>query len=393
MSFAKSNVVLLIVAAVLAVPTAFQLSSEVESFVDYARIPLMFDGFTEENVGAIVIGKPKEEQPAPNPQTPEKKPPVAYDQLNLRRTDKGWMVGQTPGVLSDLVGAKVNEGLIKVNVFDHLRMIRADKETMIQRAATEEQLAEYGLDDAQAMVIKVADRGGVNVVAQIHVGNDASQMASTEGVRGVFVRKADSNDVVLYEFDKGWNRNVDPEQWVDRVLLRLAPEDVRAITIANAASGGKPITFERKDNKASWVASETAEGRGAVRQSEVEGFVQRLRMIAVQSFKLPIQRAGNLAALGLQPPQCSLEITYVDGGAERKATFQVGNPVEGDSNTRYFTSSEAAFLMTWPAAQATTIEVDVAAKWFDPDGPPTDADKAAEDQQQPPKTGQPKKDG
>src|SRR5688572_12190567 len=96
MNFAKSNVVLLVAAAVLAVPTILQLRSEAESFVDYSRVPLMFDGFTPDNVGFVAIGQPKKEQPPANPQTPNQKPPVQYDQLFLQRTDKGWAIAQ-PG--------------------------------------------------------------------------------------------------------------------------------------------------------------------------------------------------------------------------------------------------------------------------------------------------------
>ena len=67
MSLNKTNLSLAIACAVLAIPTFLQLRSEAETFVDVARIPLMFDGFTSDNVGSFVLGKPKNQQPEPAP--------------------------------------------------------------------------------------------------------------------------------------------------------------------------------------------------------------------------------------------------------------------------------------------------------------------------------------
>ena len=64
MSFNKSNLSLAVACAALAIPTFLQLRAEAETFVDVARIPLMFDGFTADNVGSFVLGKPLAEQPA-----------------------------------------------------------------------------------------------------------------------------------------------------------------------------------------------------------------------------------------------------------------------------------------------------------------------------------------
>ena len=67
MSWNKSNLVLGVACAALAVPTLLQLSAEAESFVDVGRIPLMFDGFTADNVGSVILGDPRDEQPEPKP--------------------------------------------------------------------------------------------------------------------------------------------------------------------------------------------------------------------------------------------------------------------------------------------------------------------------------------
>lgn len=377
MNLARRNVVLLVVAAALAVPTALQLRRDAESFVDVGKIPLLFDGFTADNVGAILVGKPKKEQPPPNPQQPNQKPAVAYDQLHLERTDKGWAFGRIAG---DLAGAPVNKDKVETDVFTHLRRIRNDREALVQRDATPAQLAEFGLDEAHAVVLQCRDRAGV-VLADLFVGREAAGgQTGAEAVRGVFVRKSDSNDVVLYEYEKAWPLMVETDAWLDKVLLKLDPDKVQRVSLRNAATGGKTLVLQKQGGKASWACAEPPAGRGAVRQSEIEAFVQRLRWIPVQDYRGPMQRAGNLATLGLQPAQLELEVLYKDGETEKTAKFAVGNKVDG-KNEYYLQSSETAFLMTWPASLVTSFELNAADAWFDPAAPadaPKDEPKPAD---------------
>ena len=56
MNLSKQNLALLVAAAVLAVPTVLQLRKETEIFKDIATIPLLFDGFTSDNVGQVLMG-------------------------------------------------------------------------------------------------------------------------------------------------------------------------------------------------------------------------------------------------------------------------------------------------------------------------------------------------
>src|SRR5262245_53132315 len=107
MNLARQNAIVLAAAVLLAVPTWLQLSSDAESFKDIAQIPLLFDGFTSDNVGHIYIGQPKKEQPPPDPRQPDQKPPIAYDQLHIQKTDKGFVFGAA--VAGDLVGAPVSK--------------------------------------------------------------------------------------------------------------------------------------------------------------------------------------------------------------------------------------------------------------------------------------------
>ena len=184
MSLTKSNITMAILCAALAVPTALQLRSEAESFVDVGRIPLMFDGFTADNVGSVQLAQPLDGELAqPRSAQADK---VSYKQLVLALTDAGWALSNRGRPDLPLAGAPAMKSRIEADVFEHLRSIRKDPETLVQPAATEEQLAEYGLDEAHAFVVRCFDRTGKTIVADLLVGEDASKWGMGSGaVRGV----------------------------------------------------------------------------------------------------------------------------------------------------------------------------------------------------------------
>ncbi len=378
MNLAKRNVVLAVLALALAVPTTLQLRRDADTFVDLGSVPLLFDGFTADNVGFVALGQPKQEQPAPDPNNPNQ-PKVAYDQLTFQRSDKGWMLA--PG--HELAGAPISKDRVENDVFAHLRAIRADRDVMVRPNATPEQLESYGLDEKQAFVIRVTDATPLRptVIAELLVGKEASTgQTGTDAVRGVFVRKSDSTDVVLYEYERGWRRDVQLDQWLDKVLAKLEPDKVERLSLRNAATGPAPVTFAKLDGKASWQVIDPPPGVGAVRQMEVENLVQRLRWIAVQDYRLPTARAGNLAALGLAPPRIEIDLVVADGDRKRELKLAVGNQVDG-KNEFYLQTNEpgfAAFIMTWPAGTVAQFELDAKAQLFDP--PPRDGDEPPKNQ-------------
>ncbi len=364
MNLVRANAVLAVLAAVLAVPTFLQLQSDAAAGVADPTVPPLFDGFTADTVNVVAIALPKKEQPPPNPQNPQQ-PRVAYDQLQFQRTDKGFVLAS-----GDLIGAPVAKDRLESDVFAHLRAIRADRDSLVQANATAEQLVQYGLDEAQAFVVRVTDGATPpNVVAELLVGRDAGQgQTGTDAMRGVFVRKSDSTDVVLYELDKPWPRIVQQDMWLDKTLARLEPEKVVRFTIRNAASGAGTWTFTRENGKASWQVVEPPSPVGAVRQIEVENLLQRLRWITVQDFRVALARAGNPAALGLAPAKLEVGVTVKEGDRERVLQLAIGNQVDG-KNEYYLMCNESPFVMTWPAGMVTPMELDVAATMFDPRAP------------------------
>jgi hypothetical protein len=383
MNLAQRNVLLAALAAVLAIPTVLQLRRDAETFVDLASVPLLFDGFTADNVMYVTLAQPKKEQPQPDPNNPQA-PKVAYDQLVFQRTDKGFAIAQ-----GDLLGAPVGKDQVENQVFAHLRSIRADRESLVQPDATPEQLAQFGLDEKQAYVVRATDATQRNVLAEVLVGRDAGQgQVGTEAVRGVFVRRSDSSDVILYEFDKGWVRSVQQDVWLDKVIARIEPDKVRKLSIRNPGTLGAAFAFERPEGKASWAAVNPPAGLGAVRQTEVENLVQRLRFLAAQDFRMPTARAGNLAALGLAPARVEVDVTWQEGDRERTLKLAIGNPVEG-KNEHYLLTNESGFLMTLPQGVVTQFELDVPAQMFDPAAP----DAPKDDGKQPEAPKDDKKDG
>lgn len=370
MNMTNRNAVLGVLVLVLAVPTFLQLSAEADTFVDLERIPLMFRGFTSDNVGSIVLALPKEDQPAQpaNPNDPKKKQ-IAYDQLLLQSSEGKWVVGTLPQQESaKFSGAPVMKQRIENDVFHHLRMIRNDPATFVQSNATEEQLEKYGLDEEHAFLIRAVDKSGKTVLAEVLVGDDSSVgRTGEEAVRGVFVRRRDSNDVVLYEWQKPWRRDVEIDQWLDRALARIEPDKVRKLSIRNASTGGKTFIFERAAGKAKWECTQGGEELGAVRQAEIEAITQRFRYLGVNSYEKPLRNAGDMQALGLFPPAIELEMVVAEPDGKKEIRIAVGTQMPG-RNVYYITCSLAPFIMTWPASNVTQLELDVARRLFDPKG-------------------------
>lgn len=368
MNLVKANMVLGVAAVVLAIPTVLLLRGEAGDFTDLATIPLLFDGFTADNAGVVTVASPKKEQPPPDPANPNKKQPIAYDQVVAQRSDKGWLLA----VGGDLAGAPVSAQRLDSDVFAHLLAIRFDRKALVQPNATEEQLKGFGLDEAQAFVIQVKDKTGTVALCELLVGKDASAgQFGTEAVRGVFVRKADSNDVILYEPANGfWRRDVTLDQWLDKSILKLEPDKVKQVVLRNPATPGYELVLDKKPGStATWTTPMPPAECGALRQQEVENLVQRLRWVNIQEYRRPAQ-AANLKELGLQPAQIELKVTWTEGDADKMTTLSIGNVVDGKQE-HWLLSSDSQFLMTLPSYLVQPLER-AAKEFFDPAGPPAD---------------------
>jgi hypothetical protein len=368
MNLIKANLLLLGAAAILAVPTWITVTGERELYVDVAAVPRMFEGFTADSVAQLVLGTPKAAPTTPPPANPAndgKPPPVEHDTIAIARTEKGFVLQQVPQV-QELTGAPVNKDLLDSQIWKHLADIRLDRQTLVQADATDAQLAEYGLDLPQAFVIQAKNAAGA-VIADLLIGKDAGGKGSQSAVRGTFLRKADSRDVVLYEPSQQAGmlaRTIKPEMWLDRTVLKAPPDKIRKLAVRNLASNGQRIEFSKPEGKDRWIATNPPAGCGAVRQQEIETLSQRFAFVVAQDIKRQLSTA-NVKALGLEPAQMELVVTYVDGQEEKTVELAIGNKVDG-KNEYYLRSSNSMFLLTWAAHYVSAFEKDPK-DWFDPD--------------------------
>ena len=346
MNLAKSNLILAGAAVVLAIPTTLTLLGEQELFADVAERARMFDGFTDATVAQIVLGVPKDPQPAPPPNAPpDQKQPIQYDQIVFQRTDKGFVLGQGMG---ELTGAPANPEMIDHHVFNQLRDIPGDVESLMIEGATEEQLAKYDLNAETAFLMQCVNRQG-EPLARLYVGRD-SKRGSKESVNGIFVREADGTDIVLCENLTFWQRDIKPDLWVDKLILRQEQDEAKQFTISrvairNSHTGDKPIVFTRPPGQGSWSVENPPADRGAPRQEEVERFMQTFNYLGLAQFIGPKQ-GKNLAGLGLYPGDLEIDLTYEQGGTEKTLRVVSGQPVE-DKNENYILVDDSPFLATW----------------------------------------------
>ena len=359
MNLTKANTLLAVAAIVLAVPTWLTIQGDLENFVDTAQVPKMFDGFTVDNVATVVLGKPKDPQPEAQTQPgadPNQKPQIQYDQLQFQRTDKGFVLGQAMG---EKYGAPANGQMLELQVWKHLSSMPFDRETLVQEGATEEQLVSYGLDPAHAFVVKAGNAQG-QVIAELLVGKDTNLGAQgTDVVRGVYVRKADSRDVAFYEVPL-WNRSIDAQQWLDLSVAKVPADMVRRIEVKNQTG---QAAFVRKKGESSWACEAAPAGKGAVRQIEVEGLVQRLAYLQAQDYVRPLASAP-LAQLGLDTPTVVVSVVYEKDGKDTTLEVAAGKQIEGKP-TQYVRCSASDFVCALPVQWAAGFERDLG-EFFDP---------------------------
>ena len=359
MNLTKANTLLAVAAIVLAVPTWLTIQGDLENFVDTAQVPKMFDGFTVDNVATVVLGKPKDPQPEAQTQPgadPNQKPQIQYDQLQFQRTDKGFVLGQAMG---EKYGAPANGQMLELQVWKHLSSMPFDRETLVQEGATEEQLVSYGLDPAHAFVVKAGNAQG-QVIAELLVGKDTNLGAQgTDVVRGVYVRKADSRDVAFYEVPL-WNRSIDAQQWLDLWVAKVPADMVRRIEVKNQTG---QAAFVRKKGESSWACEAAPAGKGAVRQIEVEGLVQRLGYVQAQDYVRPLASAP-LAQLGLDTPTVVVSVVYEKDGKDTTLEVAAGKQIEGKP-TQYVRCSASDFVCALPVQWAAGFERDLG-EFFDP---------------------------
>jgi hypothetical protein len=281
----QTNTSLAGLAILLAIPTSVTLCSESRSFTEYDSIPRLFEGFVADNVRFVVLSKAKSDAtPPPADPTSAEEPQAQREVLTLMRSgDDGWVIGD-----GELAGVPVRDSAVQTDVLDHVQAIRRDERTLVAAGAEADVLAERGVTDADGILVSC--RNAENVpVAELYLGKDAAADGGVNAVRGFFVRKKDTNDIVLYENQSYWNLNLKPESWIDTRIQQLQTDDVVSFALHNPK--GK-VAFSREPKKEgeaanvtrNWKVGSAPEGVGTPRQDEINNLLSRFAYINVQRY-------------------------------------------------------------------------------------------------------------
>ncbi|MFO1051869.1 MAG: DUF4340 domain-containing protein [Planctomycetota bacterium] len=336
----RANIILAIVAVLLAVPTTLTLWKERSSFTDIAESKLLLAGFTRANVRGVGISVPVYD--GKGELAKDEKGELQRKELYVVRTNDGWRLADTN---SNLMGPPVQDETVFERIFRHLESIRSDDKSLVLADATNEQLARYGLDDEHAVEIRCVDGAQPSrLLAELMIGKDASAgRVGKDVVRGFYVRTRDSNDVVLYEQDY-WLLDPDPKTWVDRNPLRFDVDQATRLEV-RSPKGAFAVTRKSADT-ADWERESGPEDVGAVINSEVRGLLQAIRAVDVQEYRDRVVPGPDfdklVAERGLDNPSIRIDVTLSGG---QRITLAVGRQLPG-KNEYWLRVSTLDFLLT-----------------------------------------------
>lgn len=387
----RTNTILAALAVVLAVPTALTVLAEQRSFIDFERVPHLFEGLNPDNVHYIVLARTKKKAAdAAEGAAPEAE---EQDELVFARTQDGWMLGQSNEHPNPLVGVPVQEHRIESDILERLQEIRLDGKATVATGVPEEELEKKGLTPDTGITISLRN-SEQKAIAELVRGNDASNaQAGEDKVRGFYVRPKDRTDIVLYEPSTPyWPLTIKANDWIDLEMHRFQSRDVKSFSLRNASG---EVTFTRGNKQgdfADWQKEgDEPKGVGAVRVQEVTNLLQRFNTVSCTRF---IGRVDDQRYAADVPDTKSAEVavsaTLEDG---TRYVMLVGKKVAGKQE--YFARFEgkrgqSPFLVAIGEWMRSPFERDPK-DLFDPPAPPSEGSTPPGEQQpaeQPGKTGE-----
>jgi hypothetical protein len=336
----RTNLILLVLAALLAPATWLTWQRNAARFTDYSDIPHLFDGFVEENVARVVITEPLPRPPV-DPATAGPEPAPQTRDLVIDRADDGWKIANT-----DLAGIEARSADVRRAVLQHLGAIRKDDRALVLSDATDEQLREFALDEGQARRLRVLDGSGT-VIADLLLGRSSDGGEEREDrARGYFVRRFEERDVVFYETDS-WILSADPNRFAERRVLAFDLSDVVRLELKNRTG---ILALARPKGAGSWQVGEDGEGRpvapkdvGAVRQPLVTELINQLARLQVARFLEPLPK-DRLEDFGLSTQKCRVlvRVTLADG---ESLVLWIGEKLP-TTNEHYAATDRSPLLLT-----------------------------------------------
>lgn len=377
----RSNLILLILAAILAVPTTITLMSSDIDFTIQSEVPLLFSGFNPDNVVTIHIrATHKDANGELVPGTDGK--PVTDDliinRVSVPGEDDHWVFGGTD---PDLLGVRVRRERPREYVLDHMGRITFDDRSLVTEGASQEELKRYGLEDENSEMVLVRCFDKVNkLLCSLLLGRSTKEGRKGKGiVRGYFVRRPSRSDVILYEQDF-WQLSTNKQQWVDRnVFYRFPADQAVEVTLSNVM--GKVSFRKEHAEDVDWLVQEGPEGVGAVRQAEVNALISTLQLIDAPRFIRPLAAGpaleADLLSLGLAEPDISVEVRLQNGA---RKSLKIGNKLPDQNFFHSLVSTLPHYVLGFGDYQLHPFEAKPN-KFFDP--PASAAIKDQEDSEKP----------
>lgn len=356
----KTNLVLLVLALLLAIPVTLTVRAERANFTEIEDIPLLFDGFHKGSVAFLRVSQGWNDPVDPKNQQAE--PPKPVDNVLVRREpgDK-WSLAD-----GELAGLKVRTEMVDL-VLDNLGRVRRDERSVLRAGASAEEIAQFGLDKAQGVLIAAYD---VNqrLLAELVVGKDVSGgQWGKDVVAGRFVRAKDKESVLVYEVES-WRPSVARNEWVNTAVYRVDPTKVVGFAFDNP-KGSFEVTKERAD-VVEWKRKRGPDGTAAVRQGDMQTLIQKVTYVDAVTVLAQLQPAVlkakglDLAQIGLEPPEHAITLTLEGGDT---VDLKIGRKLEG-KNELYALSNQLPFLFTIADWALAPIDSADPKSLFDTDG-------------------------
>ncbi|HYO69496.1 MAG TPA: DUF4340 domain-containing protein [Archangium sp.] len=226
--------------------------------------------------------------------------------VTLRKEGEGWIVVD-PGKPDTKYPA--DERLV-TGVLEALGEVK-NPDFVTDRA---ERLAEYELDDAKGLKLKVSQGGGTAV-----------ELVLGKGARngGVYVREAGGNDVFAHRGRLDWTVRKELKDWRKRQLVSLKTEELSQLVLRSKE--GESVTLKAGANPGEWSLAEGTQTPAGFRFSSqaAEQLAQQLASLTAQDF-LEGEAAAD-AATGLGEAHDSVEARLEDG---KKVVVHLGRQPE-----------------------------------------------------------------
>ncbi|WP_306818793.1 DUF4340 domain-containing protein [Archangium lipolyticum] len=177
-----------------------------------------------------------------------------------------------------------------------------------------ERLAEYELDDAKGLKLKVSHGGGPAV--ELVLGK-----AARNG--GVYLRKAGSNDVFAHQGRLDWSVRKEVKDWRKRQIVALEVDKLSQLVLRSKE--GESLTLKAGANPGEWSLAEGTQTPAGFRFSSqaAQQFAQQLASLYAQDF-LEGDAAAD-SATGLAGAHDSVEAQLKDG---KKVVVHLGRQPE-----------------------------------------------------------------